>query len=187
MWKLRGSENFMKIKSIIKNIDHRKYTTSLDIIKNHSKAFHRKNNIHVADTNEKNEEDDIKLTKEEGLHEIDAEISAQSGPVFYLKKFFYHKNEFKTDYETQALVSFVEELEKITIDLNQDLDIMKDQQISRIGKEFLVNDYERIYRVNIDIVISAIVGERSIRKELKNFILEKKNYYESIKLCRNFN
>lgn len=93
----------------------------------------------------------------------------------------------KDELNTQTLVNYVEELEEVYANLQKELLNAKNEEISRIGKEYLVNDYERVYRVNIFRIFSSIVGESNVVLEMRKFVNEKKNYYKSLELCRNYN
>lgn len=96
-------------------------------------------------------------------------------------------NKENVSIDTNTLIKYVKELEEIQTDIRGDLKFMKEREINRVGKEFLSNDYERIYRVNINTVFSVIVGQQHLYSEMKKFLNEKQNYYRSLELCRNFN
>lgn len=119
-------------------------------------------------------------------YEEEIEVCESDINVKFIKNFFATKNAFREDYETEQLVKYVEELENLNKELTIDLYRMKEDEIKRIAKEFLLNDYERIYRVEIHTIISTIVGESHVFNEMKKYIDEKLNYYKSLELCRNY-
>jgi hypothetical protein len=92
----------------------------------------------------------------------------------------------KIDKDTKYLMKYVKELEDIVSTIKSDLEILKEKEISRISKEFLINDYERRFKVNIETVLSAIVGHNNTIFEMKKIFKERNNYYESLKMCRNY-
>ena len=91
------------------------------------------------------------------------------------------------DLDTRYLMNYVVELEKVITDLKSNLFQSKQNELTRISKEFLVNDYERRFGVGIEKIISAIVGNDNSMSEMKRILKERKNYYQSLELCRNYN
>jgi len=63
---------------------------------------------------------------------------------------------------------------------------MKKSEIKRVKLEFLKNNYQGIYRVDISTVLSVIVGKYDLISEMKEFVSDKIEYFKSIELCRNF-
>ena len=51
--------------------------------------------------------------------------------------------------------------------IKKDIDTIIDSELRRIWDEFLRNEYEKIYKINIKIVISALVGENNMIKEIE--------------------
>lgn len=92
----------------------------------------------------------------------------------------------KIDKDTKYLMKYVKELEDIVSTIKLDMEKLKDREIARISKEFLINDYERRFKINIETVMSAIVGHNNTLLEMKKIFKERNNYYESLKLCRNY-
>ena len=93
-----------------------------------------------------------------------------------MNNFFNKKLTIKLDEKIQVLINYVEELEKITKEIDNELEIMKDKEIERITKEFMVNNYSRVYKVDIKTILSAIVGEKDLLSAMKTFINKKKKY-----------
>lgn len=93
-----------------------------------------------------------------------------------MTNFFNRKLAIKLDEKIQVLINYVEELEKITKEINNELELMKDKEIERITKEFMINNYSRVYKVDIKTILSAIVGEKDLLAAMKSFINKKKKY-----------
>ena len=60
-------------------------------------------------------------------------------------------------------------------------------EILRISKEFLYNDYEKKYEVCIETIIGALVGEEKKDQHLNNFYKLKKEYKDNLKKIEFFN
>lgn len=90
------------------------------------------------------------------------------------------------DKDTKYLMKYVIELESLLVSLKKDLEKLKDNEIKRISREFLINDYERRFKVDIERVLSSIVGHNNIVSEMKKIHKERNLYYEKLKLCRNY-
>lgn len=93
----------------------------------------------------------------------------------------------KMDTDTKFLMKFVRELESMELMINKEISILREKEILRVSKEYMSNDYERRFNVHIDDIAGVIVGERNSATILKRIYKEKHNYYESLKLCRNYN
>ena len=61
--------------------------------------------------------------------------------------------------------------------LKYDMATIKSEEMKRIFKEFLVNDYERRFKVTLDIVLKALVGNDNLFFEMNNY---KKEFYVKI-------
>lgn len=68
----------------------------------------------------------------------------------------------------------INENEKIYRNCKKEIQTKKREELSRISKEFLTNDFERRYNVSQDIVVSAICGEDNLNQELSRLIREQK-------------
>lgn len=90
------------------------------------------------------------------------------------------------DDDTKYLMKYVKELEELIVFIIKDIKNLQEQEISRITKEFLTNFYERKYNVDIASVLSVIVGSSKLEVEMKKVYHQQNNYYESLKLCRNY-
>jgi len=63
---------------------------------------------------------------------------------------------------------------------------MKKIEINRIYKCFIEKDYENIYHINIDTVLSSLIGFDEKDTEVKKHNSVKKNHITSIKQVRFF-
>lgn len=134
--------------------------------------------------------DDVLYSKE-ALPEIDklvlTDIDQIPINVNKLNKFFEDRHVEYIDNNTNMLVNQVDRIEKLKSKIENEILYITDKEIIRITKEFLTNEYERVYKANIETILSSIVGFNNLRQAMKKFQIEKKNYLFSIKLCRNFN
>lgn len=134
--------------------------------------------------------DDVLYSKE-ALPEIDklvlTDIDQIPINVNKLNKFFEDRHVEYIDNNTNMLVNQVDRIEKLKNKIENEILYITDKEIMRITKEFLTNEYERVYKANIETILSSIVGFNNLRQAMKKFQIEKKNYLFSIKLCRNFN
>lgn len=65
----------------------------------------------------------------------------------------------KIDEDTITSLKFIGLLEKQGEKIKKELSILKNIELERIFKEFLMNDYERRFSTSLDQVISALIGE----------------------------
>ena len=72
----------------------------------------------------------------------------------------------KFDEETLNIIKNISDLEKEYDSFKGVLKKLKREELDRLCKEFLVNDYERRFNVNQTSIISAIAGEENVNKEL---------------------
>lgn len=59
-------------------------------------------------------------------------------------------------------------IERTYSELKNKMRIMKKDQLDRIGKEFLFNNYEKRFKVSQEVVLGAIVGEDKAKSALAN-------------------
>ncbi len=65
----------------------------------------------------------------------------------------------KLDEDTIVSLKFITMLEKQADKIRKEINHLKNEELERISKEFLMNDYERRFCITLDQVISAIIGE----------------------------
>lgn len=130
-------------------------------------------------------------TKDEYLPQIRDEFRMENEKEFVslnkLNKMLSSAITSIDEHRIQVLVNHVEDLETMRSDLLKDLILTKSQEVSRIAREYLFNDYERIYGVQIQKIFSAIAGESNLQIELRKFLNEKRHYNKSLEQCRNYN
>ena len=77
---------------------------------------------------------------------------------------------------------------KYLIKMNENqMEKEEQNEVFRISKEFLYNDYEKRYEVCIEIMIGALVGEEKSDQYLNYFYKFKKEYKENLKKIEFFN
>ena len=86
---------------------------------------------------------------------------------------YLSRNE-KLGEESFELIHKIKELEILYEKNKKHLTEMKRQELDRIAKEFLLNDYERRYNVSHKVVVSAIAGEDNSTIELIRHSREQK-------------
>ena len=102
--------------------------------------------------------------------------------VISLSKMFEKKNIFELD--NMPEVNDITKLRKKIIILSNKMEEMKNEEIRRIFKEFVNNNYGRNYHTTIDVVLGALIGENSRNIQVNNFNMYKKRYLEEIKNIR---
>jgi len=63
---------------------------------------------------------------------------------------------------------------------------MKKNELERINKEFITNDYERRFNIKLVEIIRAIVGEELTLSELQKLSKIKKDYFKDVEKCKTF-
>ena len=92
----------------------------------------------------------------------------------------------KKNYEIEQLPE-MNEIENIQMNIKvieKEIEKLKNEEIKRIFKEFIANDYKNKYHVSVDIVLSALLGEHIKNIEVNKFAKFKREYFESIKNLR---
>ena len=95
-------------------------------------------------------------------------------------------NKNTKNYEIEKL-SEVEDIKNLQTKLKEieiEIDNLKNQEIKRIFKEFIVNDYQNKYHVSVDIVLAALLGEHCKNIEINKYAKFKREYFEAIKNLR---
>ena len=70
--------------------------------------------------------------------------------------------------------------------IENDIANLKKNEIHRLFKEFVENDYENKYHVTIDIVLAALLGEHNKNIEINRYSKYKKDYFDELKNIRFF-
>ena len=71
----------------------------------------------------------------------------------------------KLDEDTLVSLKFINTLENQAQKIRWELIQMKNEELERVSKEFLVNDYSRRFSITLDKVISALIGEDQTANE----------------------
>ena len=71
-------------------------------------------------------------------------------------------------------------IKKIEIEIVE----LKKNEINRIFKEFIENDYQNKYHVSVDVVLAALLGEHTKNIEVNKFAKFKREYFDEIKNIR---
>ena len=111
------------------------------------------------------------LDKFNELNELDyLLLSGEKINIEKVNKILNKSNLYKQLTNDSIFLKFIRDLNAIQNKLKTDLCAIKDRQIERISKEYLSNNYEKIYKVNIKQVYSCIVGQRNLLPEMKKFL-----------------
>ena len=105
--------------------------------------------------------------------------------ISQLTKIFDLKNK-SLYYDKMPEINEIHQLRKKIISLNKQLEEMKKNEIKRIFKEYIENDYEKSYRAPIEVVLGALIGEHARNVQMNNFNVYKKSHYDEIKTIRFF-
>lgn len=81
-------------------------------------------------------------------------------------------------------MNYIKNLQKKIKEIEIEMEVLKKEEIKRIFKEFIVNDYKNKYHVSIDVVLSALLGEHIKNIEINKYAKFKREYIESIKNLR---
>ena len=92
----------------------------------------------------------------------------------------------KKNYEIEKVtgMNYIQNLQKKIKEIEIEMEVLKKEEIKRIFKEFIANDYKNKYHVSIDVVLSALLGEHIKNIEINKYAKFKREYIESIKNLR---
>ena len=93
----------------------------------------------------------------------------------------------KFSYEARSLVCYVSEVKNIINNLKNSIFNRQANELDRIGREYLSNNYENRFSVSIRTIYFAILGKKELFNELKKFLFQKNEYYKEITKCLFFN
>ena len=100
-----------------------------------------------------------------------------------ISKIFENK-ENSFDIIKMPMVSEKNKLEEKIKELEEEIQNMKDNEIRRIFKEYIDNDYQNKYHASIDVVLGALLGEHSRNIQVNKFNSFKKEYLDEMKNIR---
>lgn len=72
------------------------------------------------------------------------------------------------DTESSVIIKEIQRLEKSDEEITKDMCKLKNFELNRINKEFLIKDYARRFNVTQEKVISALIGEDLTQHEFTN-------------------
>ena len=78
----------------------------------------------------------------------------------------------------------IEELKSKIKEIENGISNLKKNEIHRLFKEFVENDYENKYHVKIDDVLAALLGEHNKNIEINKYSKYKKDYFDELKNIR---
>ena len=83
-------------------------------------------------------------------------------------------------------VNRINKVKKHIEKIKKDIVELKKNEIKRISKCFIENDYEEKYHTNIETVLAALIGIDAKDTEMNKFNLNKKDYFSKLKKIRFF-
>ena len=121
-----------------------------------------------------------KILSNNNEHEEDEIFKSNMKEV---SKIFENK-ENSFDIIKMPTVSEKNKLEEKIKELEEEIQNMKDNEIRRIFKEYIDNDYQNKYHASIDVVLGALLGEHSRNIQVNKFNSFKKEYLDEMKNIR---
>ena len=94
----------------------------------------------------------------------------------------------KRNYEIGKIseINGIDILQKKIKEIEVEIENIKSNEIKRIFKEFIANDYQNKYHVSVDVVLAALLGEHTKNIEVNKFAKFKREYFDAIKNLRFF-
>ena len=108
------------------------------------------------------------------------DIRLENISIKEMNQLLNEKNVFNTVIETKS-VSLIDRFTKLKNDIDYEILLLKNQEMERIFKEFLYNDYGEKYHVTIETIIGCLVGEGKKEKEILKFYRMKKDIIDDLK------
>jgi len=102
-----------------------------------------------------------------------------------MKDFIYCNVEL--DENTKKYIQRLKELEGFIEKKRNEKEILKNKEMKRINKEFLMYDYERRFNVKQIDLLNALVGTENAHIEISRQIKEQKDFFQKISVCKTFN
>ena len=162
--KFKKEDDFGEIK------EKKKIKEGNNIIKNISsnffKSLFKKEDLYKKDRDNENKEKKIKLNDFENIYNN-------------------NKNSLLFDYKTFELFNEHKNMEKYCLKLKEKAELLMKKELDRVSKSFYLYDYGGKYNVDQRIVISALVGEDSVRSELIKQKKQEKEYFKTLRELRN--
>ena len=99
-------------------------------------------------------------------------------------EYIYNTKMDDIDQSTMEIFNEYKKTEKLCIKLKNETEKMLRDELNRVSKSFYLNDYGGKFDIDQKTVISAIIGEDSVRKELMKEKKEEKEYFKTLKELR---
>ena len=129
------------------------------------------------------------LFKKEDLYKKDRDIDNKEKKIKLndFKNIYNNnnRNSLLFDYKTFELFNEHKNMEKYCSKLKEKAELLMKKELDRVSKSFYLYDYGGKYNVDQRIVISALVGEDSVRSELIKQKKEEKEYFKTLRELRN--
>ena len=94
------------------------------------------------------------------------------------------KNKNSLEIEKLQEMNDIEELQVKIKKIENEIVELKKNEINRIFKEFIENDYQNKYHVSVDVILAALLGEHTKNIEINKFAKFKREYFDEIKNIR---
>ena len=94
------------------------------------------------------------------------------------------KNTNNLEIEKLPQMNDIENLQGKIKKIENEIVELKKNEINRIFKEFIENDYQNKYHVSVDVVLAALLGEHTKNIEVNKFAKFKREYFDEIKNIR---
>ena len=78
----------------------------------------------------------------------------------------------------------IENLQNKIKEIEKEIENMKNDEIKRIFKEYIANDYQNKYHAPVDVILAALLGEHTKNIEVNKFSKFKREYFDAIKHLR---
>ena len=108
------------------------------------------------------------------------DIRLENISIKEMNQLLNEKNVFNTVIETKS-VNLIDRFTKLKNDIDYEILLLKNQEMERIFKEFLYNDYGEKFHVNIETIIGCLVGENRKEKEMLKFYRMKNHIIDDLK------
>lgn len=89
--------------------------------------------------------------------------------------------------EEMDYIKSVQNLETQLRNIQIEMNNMRKAELDRVNKEFYTYDYERRYSVNLEIMVSVIVGEDNVANEIGKQRRDQEAYFKKLQSLRSYN
>ena len=160
--------NNLKENNFTKNKENKREKELLNINNlpvNFAKSLFRKEDLYKNNKNLEDTEKKIKLND--------------------FQKIINTKQSYLVDYKTFELFNEHKKMEKYYLQLKEKAEQLMKVELDRISKSFYLYDYGAKYNVDQKTVISALIGEDSVRNEYIRQKKQEKEYFKTLRELRN--